>query len=333
MNDVEAIVRESLGAHPQDLIEFCAKRLGVADEIVRNEVQRLIDSGEVEVFHEGSQPGWRWKPVFQSVIARGSTEDRIWKEAIAPRIAGVPANVESLLHHCTTEMINNVLDHSDARSIVVVVRILAAEVEIYIEDDGVGIFEKLQRAKGLEDPRHVALELVKGKLTTDPSRHTGEGIFFSARMCDKFLIWSGESICGHVEDGVWHVRKGAPRKGTTVRLGVRLDTTRTPKAVFDAFAPPGIDMDLAFTHTEIPADLVGTELVSRSQAKRLLARCEQFQRVTLDFKGVTGMAPAFADEAFRVWPSQHPAVILETSGADEVLAGRIERARRGAQGP
>ncbi|NOT30915.1 MAG: STAS-like domain-containing protein [Planctomycetes bacterium] len=80
------------------------------------------------------------------------------------------------------------------------------------------------------------------------------------------------------------------------------------------------------------ADLVGTELVSRSQAKRLLARCEQFQEVTLDFSRVSGIAPAFADEALRVWPGQHPGVVLRHSGASESVSARIERARRNGAG-
>lgn len=328
MDRLEALLRANLGAHPEDLIEFSASQAGVAEPELRRHLQRLLDLGEVEEVRRGSRPFLRWKPAFQARLERGLTEDSIWMKAIAPRISGVKENVESILHHCTTEMVNNVLDHSEAKNIVVVVRKLETELEVYVEDDGVGIFEKLQRSVGLEDPRHVALELAKGKLTTDPSRHTGEGIFFSARMCDKFLIWSGSAVCGHVEDGIWHVREDVSRTGTTVRMGVRVDTTRTTKSVFDAFAPPGIDMALAFTHTEIPAALVGKELVSRSQAKRLLARCEQFQRVTLNFGGVTQVAPAFADEAFRVWPSQHAGVSLDHVGASDEVRARIEHVRR-----
>jgi hypothetical protein len=51
---------------------------------------------------------------------------------------------------------------------------------LYIIQNGVGIFKKIQNALGLEDERHAVLELSRGKLTADPARHTGEGIFFVA---------------------------------------------------------------------------------------------------------------------------------------------------------
>ena len=38
----------------------------------------------------------------------------------------------------------------------------------------------------LLDERHAILELSKDQLTTDPARHTGDGIFFTSRMFDSF---------------------------------------------------------------------------------------------------------------------------------------------------
>ena len=35
------------------------------------------------------------------------------------------------------------------------------------------------------------MELAKGKFTSNPKEHSGEGIFFSCRACDLFLIHSG----------------------------------------------------------------------------------------------------------------------------------------------
>jgi hypothetical protein len=47
------------------------------------------------------------------------------------------------------------------------------------------------------------------------------------------------------------------------------------------------------------------KLVSRSQAKRLLARVELFKTVLFDFEGVEMIGPAFADEIFRVFVGIH----------------------------
>ncbi len=327
MDRVEAFLRQELGAHPEDLLEHAMRELGLGRDQIARSLQGLLQIGEIE--EQGRQ--LRWKPAFRARVEPGLEEDRIWLQAVAPRLGDVPENVRSILGYGTTEMLNNVFDHSGATEVVVVVRRLAEEVEIYIEDDGVGIFTKLQREKGLEDPSHVALELAKGKLTTDPDRHTGQGIFFTARMCDKFLIWSDTTVCGQVDRGEWHVRDAEPRPGTTVRMAVKLSSRLTPKQVFDEFFPKGAEDTFAKTRIDVSQlQQNGASLVSRSQGKRLLARCEEFREVVLDFRGIDSIGPAFADEVFRVFPAQHPEVVVRHENAGEEVLRMIERARKNA---
>ena len=54
------------------------------------------------------------------------------------------------------------------------------------------------------------------------------------------------------------------------------------------------------------------DLITRSQAKRVLSRFDRFREVVLDFKGVTSIGQAFADEIFRVYKQTHPEVIVVT---------------------
>ena len=182
MDRLEAFLRQELGAHSFDLPEQAARRLALPLAVVEKRIRELVQQGEFEERTSASQRELVWKPVLRAGLAMGLQEDRIWRESVAPRLAGCPENVLRILHYATTEMLNNVFDHSGAQEVVIVVRRLSEEVEIDVEDDGIGIFNKLQRDRGLEDARHVALELSKGKLTTDPSAHTGEGIFFTSRM-------------------------------------------------------------------------------------------------------------------------------------------------------
>ena len=90
-------------------------------------------------------------------------------------------------------MFNNAIDHSGGTEIVFVTK-TAAQTTITIKDNGIGIFKKIQAAMNLLDERHAILELAKGKLTTDPKRHTGEGIFFTSRLVDSFDIVSGGGV-------------------------------------------------------------------------------------------------------------------------------------------
>jgi signal transduction histidine kinase len=108
-------------------------------------------------------------------------EDIVWEKEVAPKLGPMAENVKSIWYYGFTEIFNNAIDHSTGTSINVHISKTAAETEIAILDNGVGIFKKIQQALGLLDERHAVLDLAKGKLTTDPSRHSGEGIFFSSR--------------------------------------------------------------------------------------------------------------------------------------------------------
>jgi hypothetical protein len=97
--------------------------------------------------------------------------------------------------------------------------------------------------------------------------------------------------------------------GTTVFMNILLSSTRTTTEVFQQFMNAPEDYD--FSKTVVPmklAQLGDEQLISRSQAKRLIARFERFKSVILDFKGVNEIGQAFADELFRVYRLAHPAI-------------------------
>ena len=90
-------------------------------------------------------------------------------------------------------------------------------------------------------------------------------------------------------------------------MALRTNSNRTVKEVFDLYS--GEEYNHGFRKTHVPLSLVtyGNEnLVSRSQAKRVLARFENFDEILLDFAGVEFIGQAFADEIFRVYKSNNP---------------------------
>jgi hypothetical protein len=232
-------------------------------------------------------------------------------------------------------MFNNVLDHSGATRVSISLVKTAAATTVEIFDNGIGIFKKIQAALGLLDERHAVLELAKGKLTTDPANHSGEGIFFSSRMFDEFDILSGEVYFSHEFDRNedWILQSGAAQGGTLVRMTLHNHTARTTKKVFDKFTS---DDDYGFTKTVVPVKLMrygDDNLVSRSQARRLLARFDRFKVVMLDFSGVASIGQAFADEVFRVFRNKHPNVELVPIRASSEVKRMISRAEAlGASG-
>ncbi|MGA8555289.1 MAG: STAS-like domain-containing protein, partial [Candidatus Acidiferrales bacterium] len=165
------------------------------------------------------------------------------------------------------------------------------------------------------------LELAKGKFTTDPDRHTGEGIFFTSKILDAFDISSG---------GLYFtsVSPMTNTKGTAIWMKLGNASNRSRKEIYDAYASP--DNNYAFDKTVVPVKMAEhskDDLISRSQAKRLLLRIDRFRTVVLDFENVNQIGQAFADEIFRVFARRHPGVDLQFSNANESVSKMIRRAQ------
>ncbi len=78
-----------------------------------------------------------------------------------------------------TEMVNNANEHSGGSSVEIGVS-TTPNSWFRVVDDGVGVFRHFASRLGLPDEAAAAFELTKGKRTTAPDEHSGEGIFFTA---------------------------------------------------------------------------------------------------------------------------------------------------------
>ncbi|NJK83371.1 MAG: sensor histidine kinase [Saprospiraceae bacterium] len=153
-------------------------------------------------------------------------------------------------------MLNNAIDHSSGTEVLIHVQRTAINTSILIYDDGEGIFKKIQRELQLNDERHAVLELAKGKLTTDPERHSGEGIFFTSRMFDEFMIRSGNVYFSHEFNRAidWILEEAESQFGTIVLMNLNNDISRTAKQIFDDFS--SVDSDnYDFIKTVVPVYL------------------------------------------------------------------------------
>lgn len=321
-----------LDAHPSDIVRLTAEKFGCSRQAVHKHLQKLIAEGAVTETGQTRNKLYRLAQLVQRsmeyAVVPGLAEDKVWRIDVAPLLGKLPENVLSIWHYGFTEMFNNVIDHSGAAQVWIALAKTAAATTVEIYDDGVGIFKKIQTALDLLDERHSVLELAKGKFTTDPANHSGEGIFFSSRMFDEFDILSGEVYFSHEFDKKedWILQRSSARGGTLVRMVLHNHTARTAKKVFDKFTS---DDDYGFTKTVVPVKLMryGDEsLVSRSQARRLLARFDRFKIVMLDFSGVSSIGQAFADEVFRVFRLKHPEVELIPMHASSEVKRMISRA-------
>jgi DNA-binding Lrp family transcriptional regulator len=336
--DVRAFIVYELSHAQTSIVELVVRRFGITRQAAARHVRKLIEAGVIEGVGNTRARKYVIKEQvlasFETEIVQGLAEDRLWREHVETVTTALPRNVAGICYYGFTEMVNNAVDHSGGTKLAVSISRSGESLKITVYDNGVGIFEKITRELGLENHRHAILELAKGKLTTDPAHHTGEGIFFSSRMFDEFGILSGALFFSHVEPGGdWLIEHSKQdEKGTVVQMRISANSTRTAKEVFDRYASEADDY--GFVKTIVPVSLLryGTEnLISRSQAKRLLARFERFREVVLDFEGVPEIGQAFADEIFRVYTKEHPEVKLTAIRANPEVEKMIRRARAAAK--
>jgi uncharacterized protein DUF4325 len=335
--EVRHFILQNVKKHARDISKVTAKKFGISRQAVNKHLQKLraerslAETGKTRNRSYKLAPLVEWRKTYP--LTPELAEDVIWTNDISPTIGKMPENVTDIWFYGFSEMFNNAIDHSGASNITVRIEKTAATTEMAIYDDGVGIFKKIQGALNLLDERHAVLELSKGKLTTDPQRHTGEGIFFSSRMFDCFDILSGGVFFTHnfgdSED--WILEAKQYSHGTAVWMKLDTHTARSTKKIFDKYTSGD---DYGFNKTVVPVRLAQygeDKLVSRSQAKRVLARVELFKTVIFNFEGVETIGQAFADEIFRVFPQQHPDIKVYSSKENSEVKRMILRAKAGGE--
>lgn len=228
----------------------------------------------------------------------------MWKDLVAQTGLDATAPAGRIVAYAFTEMLNNAIDHSGGRKAQIRWWATPSTFSLEISDDGEGVFTHLRNGLGLEDEFRAIQELTKGKRTTAPERHTGEGIFFTSKAVDLFLLESGGlrwTVDNLRSDQA--VGQSDVTEGTLVTCEIDRNSTRQLRDVFEAFTS-----DAVFDRTRPVVKLfaIGVRFVSRSEAKRLLDGLERFAEVEVDFTGVEEVGQGFVDELVRVWPSDHP---------------------------
>lgn len=326
------IVDRLLDRHVDFRTGEAATAAGISRQAAHRRLAAMVRRRELA--REGRGRGARYRRGERSGVTlayarKGLEEDRVWTEALerVPFLRAVPANAIRILRYALTEIVNNAIDHSRSARIEIVFPPPVPVIAFEVLDRGVGIFDHLRRRLRLPSRIAALGELSKGKATTEPSRHTGEGIFFVSKIADVFEIesadlkWTVDNLRSDMAAG----SVSPPRKGTRVRFEVRPGKKRTLKRLFDEYTE-----DFEFTRTRVVVKLfaLGVRFISRSEAKRLLTGLERFGEVILDFTGVEEIGQGFADEVFRVWARSHAKVRLKPVHMARAVEFMIRRATR-----
>jgi anti-sigma regulatory factor (Ser/Thr protein kinase) len=326
---INKYIIENVSDHPHDIVPLVIRHFDIAKPTAVKYMNRLIAQDIIAKDSQGRYPNYHLAETaydFTYPVSTELEEDAIWRKDILPKMPDMTFNVRQILQYSFTEIVNNVIDHSSAETLTIVLTIDAKMIKLVIWDDGIGIFNKIQKDLGLDDPKYSILELAKGKFTSDPEKHSGEGIFFTSRICDSFMIVSGElTFTGHRRDkDRLFENKRHILSGTRVYMDIDRQSSLSVADIFNEYTDP--DKQPGFHKTAIPVKLMeyeGESLLSRSQAKRLINRFDRFLEVVLDFEGVSFIGQAFADEIFRVFANAHPQVRLNPVNCDDSVEKMI----------
>jgi len=306
--------RQALSAHLADLVREGSL---VKEGSTRNATYRLASSK---------------KPTHHVVTlvkkTQGLQEDLVFDE-LEKRLnlkQNLNKNAQAAAFYAFTEMLNNAIDHSRSPKVQVSARVKDGVFSFEVKDYGVGIFANVQRKFKLEDEFVAAEHVLKGKQTTAPERHSGQGIFFTSRIADFYSLKSHSlevDFDNNKKDVFFRTIKN--QKGTLVVFSISAQTKKKLDALFREYS----NEEFEFDRNEIRVKLTAREtFVSRSQARRLLAGLEDFERITFDFKGVDGVGQGFIDEIFRVYTNRYPEKRIDFINANDAVHFMIRRAMR-----
>ncbi|MBQ9333559.1 MAG: DUF4325 domain-containing protein [Lachnospiraceae bacterium] len=306
-----------------DLISKVSDAFGISSTSVKRYLEAELNDGHI---HADNAAGCGYSLAFDSrsfqydIDSIAEHEDTIVYKDILP-ILKTNDNAGKIWRYVLSEIFNNALEHSQGTTVRVIVETGHLYTRIVLSDDGIGIFRSVTEAMkqyGFHNPtpEDAVMELYKGRFTSSPERHTGEGIFFTMKLLDKTAIVSDGSVLRSGYEGApayirSHLLTYAMRlakKGTVVDMRLENDTHRDAGEVFNQYTTP--DEGLYKTRIPVLEACMDREPVARSQARRICARLDSFKEVILDFGRIEFMGQGFADEIFRVFHNAHPDVVL-----------------------
>lgn len=236
-------------------------------------------------------------------------------------------NVSEIIQYAFSEMLNNAIEHSQSQTVKIEMHKDETHVFFVVLDKGIGIFRNIMSKKKLKTVLAAIQDLLKGKETTSPKRHSGEGIFFTSKAADFLTIQSGKKkiIFDNLLDEIF-IKDVKRTKGTRVAFSLNTRSRRNLSDVFSVFTGPAMEFD----RTRVTARLyrIGTFYMSRSHARRILHGLQKFKTIILDFRRVETVGQGFADEIFRVWKRDHPGSQIKITNANENVLFMIERAKK-----
>ena len=341
--DIQKFIKSRIRKQGEIRTSDIVKKTGFSRVYVNRFLNELERAGEIVLIGKANQARYVSGASMQARKARAAIlrmrriirNENISEDVILDEVKqstgvfeNLPVSVARILDYAFTEMVNNAIEHSRSKKIEIVMSRGREAVEFVVSDAGIGIFRNIMKTRGLRNEMEAIQDLLKGKQTTAPEAHTGEGIFFTSKAGDAIEIKSGKKKL--IFDNLIHdifIREVKDMQGTKVAFRIGLRSKRKLETIFRDYSGDAFE----FGKTRVRVDLYKTRnsYISRSQARRILFGLERFKEIILDFKRIDTVGQGFTDEIFRVWKTRHPGIRIVYQNANENVEFMIKRSLAG----
>ncbi len=337
--DIRRLILKTIRTRGEARAHDIVEKTGFSRAYVNRFFRSLIEEGKILLLGKANAARYvlaggrnsfnSVRDVHKILQNRGISEDVILAEfkRTTGIFAGIRRNVSEIVEYAFLEMLNNAMEHSRSRTIEVRMQRNDSSVEFSVSDKGVGVFRNIREKRHLDSEMAAIQNLLKGKETTAPRKHSGEGIFFTSKVADRLVIksFTKRLIFDNLLQDVF-IEDGPSWRGTLVRFRIGLGSRIRLRRVFQEYAGRMFE----FSKTRVAVRLYRAEAayLSRSQARRIMSGLDKFKTVFLDFTNVRTVGQAFADEVFRVWQMKHPRLRIIPQNMTSNVEFMIKRARR-----
>ncbi len=325
---IKDFILENLTRHQKDIIKASIRKFGLSRQAILKHMHTLISEDRVVAYGKTRDRFYELKPLVNFAktvdIKNSFFPDEILKKQILPNLNSVALNIYEICEFSIMALLSNALDHAQATKLHYKLYVSPNDVHFVLSDNGIGIFENLNNSLILEDIQVAAIEIAKGRITTDPQNHGGDELMTVIHLFDKVTIdSSGICLTYYNKKNEWTVTRSSQQKGTRIHLEIKSNSRRTCQEIFRQI------FDRENKLVRIPVNLVrsdGEQVNSRIQAQSLLHNIKDLTEIEFDFKNIELIGPAFADELVRKTKEKNQIANIKWTNSTKMVDVLMSRA-------
>ncbi|MBW4525851.1 MAG: hypothetical protein KME18_11725 [Phormidium tanganyikae FI6-MK23] len=144
---IRQFILTKIEQHPNNVATLTAQEFGITRQAVNKHIQRLVEQKAIEMKGSTKNKSYHLHSFVELTktypITTKLEEDIVWESDIKPLVFELPSNVKDIWVYGFTEMLNNAINHSSGREVVIQVEKTVTSTQMTICDDGEGIFRKI----------------------------------------------------------------------------------------------------------------------------------------------------------------------------------------------